>query len=289
MSQNADIGSKRLIGLAPDAWVQWVTQSTDVIAQEIIDAEFQWVSRKSDALIKVYSPQLGEFLVLSELQLRYQSRMPKRMRAYAALAEERYNLLVYPVLINILPPPAGTAIATGYQSEIMGMQARQDYRVINLWEVGSELVFERSLTSLLPFVPLMAGGGTEASVREALFRLQADQQLSNLEPLLAFFASFVLDTDLVQQILRWDMAVLRESPWAQAFLLEGRQEGKQEGRQEEAAALILRQLNRRFTPLAAEVEAQVRQLGVEQLEALSESLLDFTQLADLETWLSQSK
>jgi predicted transposase YdaD len=285
MSQNADIGSKRLIGLAPNAWVQWVTQSADVVAQEMVDAEFQWVSRKSDALIKAYSPQQGNFLVLSELQLRYQSRMPTRMRAYTGLAEERYNLLVYPVLINLLPPSAKDTIATGYQSEIMGIQARQDYRVINLWEVGAGLVFERSLTSLLPFVPLMAGGGTEASVREALFRLQADQQLSNLEPLLAFFASFVLDTDLVQQILRWDMAVLRESPWAQAFLLEGRQEG----RQEEAASLILRQLQRRFAPLAAEVEAQVRQLSVEQLEVLGESLLDFMQIADLEAWLSQGK
>ena len=45
MSQNADIGSKRLISLAPDAWVQWVTRSTDVTAQEIVEAEFQWVSR----------------------------------------------------------------------------------------------------------------------------------------------------------------------------------------------------------------------------------------------------
>lgn len=37
---------------------------------------------------------------------------------------------------------------------------------------------------------------------------RADEQLSELEALLAFFANFVLDSRLVQQILRWDMVIL---------------------------------------------------------------------------------
>jgi predicted transposase YdaD len=98
MAKKADIGSKRLISLAPDAWVQWVTQQPDVMAQEIIDAQFQWVSRDSDVLIKAISPQHGEFLILTEIQLRYSANLPYRMRAYAALAEEKYRLPTYPVL-----------------------------------------------------------------------------------------------------------------------------------------------------------------------------------------------
>jgi predicted transposase YdaD len=92
MPKIADIGSKRLISLAPDLWVQWVTQIPDVVAREIVTSEFQWISRESDVLLRAYSPQDGDFLVLNELQLRYNPRMPRRMRAYAALAEERYNL-----------------------------------------------------------------------------------------------------------------------------------------------------------------------------------------------------
>jgi predicted transposase YdaD len=46
-------------------------------------------------------------------------------------------------------------------------------------------------------------------VRRALQVLRTNEQLSELEPLLAFFATFVLETRLVQQIMRWDMAVLR--------------------------------------------------------------------------------
>jgi predicted transposase YdaD len=80
--KKADIGGKRLLGLAPDTWAQWVTQQSDVVMREILGSEFQWVSRENDVLMKVYSPTWGEFLILTELQLRYTIKMPRRMRAY---------------------------------------------------------------------------------------------------------------------------------------------------------------------------------------------------------------
>ncbi|MGH2415047.1 MAG: Rpn family recombination-promoting nuclease/putative transposase [Microcystaceae cyanobacterium] len=225
MAKPADIGGKRLISLAPDAWVKWVTQSPDVFAREILACEFQWISRESDVVVKAYHSQIGEFLVLNELQLRYNTRLPLRMRAYAALAEERYNLPVYPVLINILSPSKTVGIVDSYESQVFGLQARQDYRVINLWEVDAQIVFQQPLLSLLPFVPVLKGGDEVAVVQQAVQLLRADEQLNELEPLLAFFASFVLSTPLVQQIMRWDMAVLRESPWYQQILQEGEKRG----------------------------------------------------------------
>ena len=54
MPKTADIGSKRLISLSPNAWVKWVTQSAEVSAQEILDSEFQWISRESDVVIKAH-------------------------------------------------------------------------------------------------------------------------------------------------------------------------------------------------------------------------------------------
>ncbi|YAG11900.1 Transposase (putative) YhgA-like domain-containing protein [Nostoc sp. DSM 114161] len=102
MTKPADVSTKKLVSLAPNNWVRWVTQIPNIVAGEILNNEFQWISRETDVLIRVSSPQHGEFLLLNELQLRYQSVMPRRMRAYTALAEEKYNLPTYPVLINIL-------------------------------------------------------------------------------------------------------------------------------------------------------------------------------------------
>jgi predicted transposase YdaD len=285
VAKASDIGGKRLLGLAPDAWARWVTQQDDVVALEILASEFQWVSRENDVLMKVRSPIHGEFLILNELQLRYTDKMPLRMRAYAALAQERYGLPVYPVLVNILPPPSTVAVSNYFESNFLGLQARQDYCVINLWEVEAETVFEQSLDTLLPFVPILKNGGNQQTVRRALVQLQQNEELVELESLLGFFASFVLDTELVGQIMRWDMTVLRESPWYQEIRQEGRQEGEQSGALKEGQSLILRLLARRIGEVSPERQSQVQALSLTQLEVLGEALLDFSGPTDLDEWL----
>ncbi len=59
--------------------------------------------------------------------------------------------------------------------------------------------------------------------------LRQDEQLNQLETVLAFFATFVIESALVQEIMRWDMAVLRESPWYQEILREGEARGEARG------------------------------------------------------------
>ncbi len=285
MAKKADIGGKRLISLAPTAWVRWVTQQPDVVAQQILGSEFQWLSRENDVLVKATSPTQGDFLILNELQLRYSANLPARMYAYAALATEKYGLPVYPVLVNILPPPASVTIAQRFESSFMGLEVRQDYRVINLWEVEAAVVFEQSLTALLPFVPILKQGGDVAVVQRALQELRQDEQMFELEALLGFFASFVLSAEVVRQIMRWDMAVLRESPWYQEILQEGERRGEEAGIQRERQ-LVFRLLTRRVGDLSPELVTQIQSLTLEQLEALGEALLDFTARTDLETWLT---
>jgi predicted transposase YdaD len=142
------------------------------------------------------------------------------------------------------------------------------------------------LVTLMPFVPILKNGDDEVLLRRAVQLLQQDPRLNELESLLAFFASFVLNTEVVAQILRWDMAVLRESPWYQEILLQG----EQRGAQREAVALSLRQLARRLRldSLPDSCRIQIEQLSLPQLEALSEALLDFQTLADLEAWLQNN-
>jgi predicted transposase YdaD len=66
---------------------------------------------------------------------------------------------------------------------------------------------------------------------------------------------------------------------------EGRLEGREEGRQEGESALILRQLSRRIGEVTPEMRSQIQSLSINQLEALGEALLNFTQPEDLEEWL----
>lgn len=66
---------------------------------------------------------------------------------------------------------------------------------------------------------------------------------------------------------------------------EIKEEGRQEGREEEAANLIIRLLTKRFGKLPQEMRSSISGLSLPILENLSEALLDFTSLADLQAWL----
>ena len=83
---------------------------------------------------------------------------------------------------------------------------------------------------------------------------------------------------------------LQETRVYQEAKEEGREEGEkigeQRGRQQEAVSLVLKLLMRRFgQELPAEVRSQIEALPLLQLEMLAETLLDFTQLNELLTWL----
>ncbi|MEP7336131.1 MAG: Rpn family recombination-promoting nuclease/putative transposase [Acidobacteriota bacterium] len=84
--------------------------------------------------------------------------------------------------------------------------------------------------------------------------------------------------------------------WAEEWIQEGEQRGElrgelrgeQRGKQEEAAKLTLRLLHRRFGILEAELDERIRSLSTEQLENLSEALLDFTAKSELLVWLGNA-
>ncbi len=69
---------------------------------------------------------------------------------------------------------------------------------------------------------------------------------------------------------------------------EIKEEGLLEGRHSEAANLIIRQITKRMgQKLSDEIVALISGLPLPVLEDLSEALLDFTSLADLQAWLDQ--
>lgn len=67
------------------------------------------------------------------------------------------------------------------------------------------------------------------------------------------------------------------------------QRDKKQARWDGEEHLILRLLNRRFGEIKSSLIEQIQLLSIEELENLADALLDFSQVADLETWLQQQK
>ncbi len=78
---------------------------------------------------------------------------------------------------------------------------------------------------------------------------------------------------------------LEESRVYRDAKIEGREEGLVQGRTEEGRSLVTRQLNRKVGKLPQTVLTKIETLSLEQLEDLSEALLDFSTVANLQQWL----
>ncbi len=221
------MGSKYVLAGDPTEWVRWILQDDSVEVEEVLSGEFRFLLRHSDTVLRVRGRQ-GPFVLVVEVQLRLDKRMPRRMRAYAALAEERYDLPVYPAVLYLLPPPKPVELPTHYHSEFMGLVAHQDFRAIAVWEVEARRVLEEGIVALVPFVPLMKGAD-EDSIRAGVRLLRERDVGEETEVALALFASLVMDVEQIRRIVRWDMIALRESPWFKQIIEEGRQIGLKEG------------------------------------------------------------
>jgi predicted transposase YdaD len=66
------------------------------------------------------------------------------------------------------------------------------------------------------------------------------------------------------------------------------QKGRTEGQKEGQVATILRLLNRKLGNLPEAIADRIKSLEPIQLDSLTEDLLDFQSLNDLQNWLSKS-
>ena len=73
--------------------------------------------------------------------------------------------------------------------------------------------------------------------------------------------------------------------WEQRGIAKGRQEGRQEGLFEGQVSTILRLLNRKFGTLDSAISDKISALNSEQLDCLTEELLDFQSFEDFERFL----
>ncbi|NEO53200.1 MAG: Rpn family recombination-promoting nuclease/putative transposase [Okeania sp. SIO3B5] len=67
---------------------------------------------------------------------------------------------------------------------------------------------------------------------------------------------------------------------------KGEKKGRKKGRIEEAFALIMRLLKKRFGEVPENLKNQLSDLSLEELENLSEEIFDFTTFDDLSNWLA---
>ena len=88
-----------------------------------------------------------------------------------------------------------------------------------------------------------------------------------------------------EQLNRSEIEAMLDIPVRETRLY---QEGRQEGRQEGEVSIIIRLLQKRIDGLPEAMSTQIKELSLTNLEDLSDSLLDFSELSELQNWLEKA-
>jgi predicted transposase/invertase (TIGR01784 family) len=133
----------------------------------------------------------------------------------------------------------------------------------------------------LMVLTILEGDEAKAEARRTIERSGGDRDIIELVSTIIVYKFSNLTRDEVNAMLGINLEQTR-------VYQEAKAEGESIGETREALNLILRLLNRRIGSMSIELQERVKALPLERLENLGEALLDFTNLTDLETWLSQN-
>jgi predicted transposase/invertase (TIGR01784 family) len=129
--------------------------------------------------------------------------------------------------------------------------------------------------------------GDEATIgaRSLIERAQGDRGIIDLISTIIVYKFGNLSRDEVAAMLGIE---LEQTRVYQEARLEGEAIGEARGKAEEGRSLVIKLLTRKLGNLNPQLQEQVNSLTLDRIESLGEALLDFTQIADLENWLSQN-
>ena len=162
-------------------------------------------------------------------------------------------------------------------------RTRHHFSNLRLWEQEADPPLADP--ALLPLAVLARPAGEPreqllAQVRERLREITDADQRRLTTSGCQLLAGLAFPPDVIQRLLA--MSILEDSSVYQLI----KHRGLQEGRQQEAAALLLRMLQRRCGPLSPHQRDTMHTLPLDRLEQLGDALLDFQGPADLAAWLA---
>jgi predicted transposase/invertase (TIGR01784 family) len=271
-----DTTCRRLAEIFPEDFASWLLGER-IFLTELSPTELSIEPIRADSVMLLQG--LKDILHI-EFQTDPKPDIPMRLTDYRLRLHRKFpDKRIHQVVIYLRETRSDWVYQNYF--EIPGMYA--EFNVVRLWEVPAEELM--MFPGLLPFVALSRNPEPVGTLRRAvgeILKIRDEAQQHEAMAAAYVLAGLRLDEIVIRQVIRRD--VMRESVTYQAILREGREEG----REAEAIALVTRLLKRRLgQELSEEIRSCLSQLALPVLEDLSEALLDFTTLSDLEAWLAE--
>jgi predicted transposase/invertase (TIGR01784 family) len=274
-----DTTCRRLAEIFSEDFASWLLGER-ISLTELSPTELSIEPIRADSVILLQ----GQAVILHvEFQTDPKPDVPMRLADYRLRLHRKFPEKTIHQVVIYLRETGSERVYQNY-FEIAGMYA--EFNVLRIWEIPAEELMPFS--GLLPFVALSQTAEPIQTLRRAIWEILkiADESQQHEAMAAAYIlAGLKFEAAIISQIIRRD--VMRESVTYQVILQEGREEGREEGRKAEAIALTTRLLTRRLQQgLSETMKSRLSALPLPILEDLSEALLEFTTLSDLEHWLA---
>ena len=257
---------------------------------EALTREYPIKQRTPDIELHMTDPDLGDFLVVVEVQARYDPTLARRLASLTAFLHSEHGKPVIPVVLYLRQPASRGGDAVLYEMAGSRFEVRPIEIVLPDMDAGD--ILARGLEGpWWPFVPFMRHGREPEIVDRLVSEVRARPELVGIADDMLRMVSHVVELDQLRRLLGgtmldkiWEMEPFEGSYiWVtrEKWLGKGREEGREEGRRQEILRVVKRAIARKFGLPEPDMVSRIELLSIEQLEDLVEALFDMTEPVDL--------
>jgi predicted transposase/invertase (TIGR01784 family) len=267
----------------PALFILWLfgvkVKSLKILKTEIIREPI-----RADAVILV---ETEDTIFHIEFQTTVKSDPPIEFRMldyYVGLKRKFFGKKIEQILVVL--KDTGEPVPDRYEDE----KVSSHFYVVKMWEEDATKLLKHK--ELLPLAVLCRAKDEKKllkDVADKIIKIKNKNERREQLNIAQMFAGLRFSGKLIYEALRGgDM--LEESvivqDWMQRGLQKGLQQGLQQGLQREKR-LVMKQLERRFGKLSQKRRKQVKDLSIEEIEMLGETIFDLEDKAELTKWLDK--
>jgi hypothetical protein len=240
-----------------------------------------------------FQQQDYSFLVHIENESSSKTDFNQRLFRYFCSLFLRYNRPIYPIVVfsydSPLRPDKERFVIDFPNKQILQF----DYDIVQLNRLHwRDFLQQKNPVAAALMAKMKIDQRDRPQVKAECLRLLVTLQLDPAKmQLISGFVDTYLNLNSQEESLfqsRLSTMELQEQEQIMQLTTSWEQKGIVKGRQEGQSNTILRLLNRKFGSLPSAIATQIESLELDQLDSLTEDLLDFNSLDDLQIWLSHS-
>ena len=240
-----------------------------------------------------FQEQDSSFLVHIENQASNSSEFNRRMFRYFCNLFLKYDRPIYPIVVFSYDAPKRQDISD-FVIEFSDRQVlRFDYQVVQLNRLDwQDFIKHKNPVGAALMAKMRIDPKDRPKVKAECLRLLVSLKLNpaKMQLISGFVDSYLRLSSEEKVIFQSELGKmdLKEKEQIMQITTSWKEEGILEGRLEGQSATLLRLLKRKFAGLSEETAEQVKSLELNQLDSLTEDLLDFQSVDDLHNWLENS-